>query len=80
MKKIFAEIGFGNDTFLSTEIEENNKEHRVGKFLIPKKLKDFYFRACFFKKNLIISTRDGIKLKSRDKNNFKLLFGLGGFE
>lgn len=34
MKKVFAEIGFGNDTFLSTEFEEENSEYRVPKFVM----------------------------------------------
>ena len=42
--KIFAEIGIGNETFLSTEFEEVDKEYRVPGFIIPKKINGFYFR------------------------------------
>ena len=44
MKKIFAEIGFGNDTFLSTEIEEANNEYRIPKLILPKKIDGFYLK------------------------------------
>ncbi len=28
MKKVFAEMGIGNETFFSSEIEESGKEYR----------------------------------------------------
>lgn len=34
MKRIFAEIGFGNETFLSTEIEEGENEYRIPEFIL----------------------------------------------
>lgn len=36
MKKVFAEIGFGNDSFLSTEFEDGEEEYRVPKFIKSK--------------------------------------------
>jgi len=80
MKKIYAEIGFGNGSFLSTEIEEGNKEHRVSKFLIPKKMLGVYIRIWILKKVFIISSKDGIKLKDTEKNKLKLLLGAEGVE
>ena len=35
--KIFAELGYGNATFCNTEIEKGKYEHRLAKFIIPKK-------------------------------------------
>ena len=52
MKKVFAEIGFGNNTFLSTEFEEGLEEYRVSSFILPKKLKDFIFVFGHLKKFL----------------------------
>lgn len=78
MKKIFAEIGFGNDSFFSTEIEENGGEHRIPKFIKPTKIEEYYFRFWLFKKVLIISTKDGFKIVNKNKNKFKILFGIGG--
>ncbi len=79
MKKIFAEIGFGNKTLLSTEIEQGKKEYRIDKFIIPKKVNGIYFRAIFFGVTFILSTYDGFKIKKQNKK-FKFLFGIEGTE
>ena len=83
MKKVYAEIGFGNDNFISTEIETSSldkgkKEYRINKFVKPKKINGYYLRIWIFKKVLVFSTCDGIKLIKKDKNKFKLLFGIQG--
>ena len=78
MKKIYAEIGFGNDTFLSTEIEEGNNEYRIPKFIKPGKIKSYYLRFWIFKRVFIFSTKDGFKVTTKDKNKLKILFGIGG--
>ena len=78
MKKIFAEIGFGNETFLSTEIEEGDKEYRIAKFIRPKIINDYYFRFWIFKTVFILSTDSGLKIKKKDRNKIKILFGIGG--
>ena len=80
MKEIFAEIGFGNATFLSTEVEEGKKESRVSGFKIPAKIMGVYFRLWIFKKTLIISTLNGVELVKKKKNKFKLLFGVRGVD
>ncbi|MEK7117430.1 MAG: DUF3977 family protein [Patescibacteria group bacterium] len=80
MKKIYAEIGFGNGTFLSTEIEEGDREYRIPKFIKPRKVSDYYLRFWIFKRVFIFSTKDGFKVTARDKNKLKILFGLGGEE
>lgn len=78
MKKIFSEIGFGNKTFLSTEIEEGEKEYRIPAFIKPKKIKSFYFRIWVLKKVCILSTNHGFEIKNKTRNNFKILFGISG--
>ncbi len=77
MKKVYAEMGLGNPTFLSTEIEEDN-EYRISKFIFPKKISGIYFRFWFFKKVIIISSKDGIVSQKKNENKFKLLFGVQG--
>jgi len=79
MNRIYAEVGFGNKTFFSTEFEENDKESRITKFVIPKHVDDVYLRLWVFKKNLIFSIKDGVKIKEKDKACFKILFGVGGY-
>ena len=78
MKKVFAEIGFGNDTFLSTEFEEGSSEYRIPKFVIPNKIHGLYFRVWIFKNVFILSTKVGFETKRKDKNKLKILFGISG--
>lgn len=78
MKKVFAEIGFGNETFLSTEFEEGESEYRVPRFVVPKKIRDFYFRFWIFKTVFILSTNRGFEMKKKDRNKLKILFGISG--
>mgnify|MGYP001568671748 CR=1 FL=1 len=78
MKKTYSEIGFGNNSFLSTEVEDGKNECRVSKFLIPKKILGIYFRVWILNKVVIVSSLEGIKLQRRDKSKFKLLFGIDG--
>lgn len=78
MQKVFIEIGIGNPTFISTEIEEGNKEYRTPKFILPKKIKGLYFRLWICKTVYILSSNNGFKITNKDKNKFKLLFGISG--
>lgn len=78
MKKVYAEIGFGNDTFLSTEMEQDNEEYRVAKFILPQKIEEVYFRFWIFKKVFVLSIPKGPHIKIKNRNNLKILFGIGG--
>ena len=77
-EKIFAEIGFGNENFFSTEIERGEDEKRIKGFSKPKKIKDYYFRLWVLKYVFIISLSEGFKLNKKNKNKFKILFGIEG--
>jgi len=78
MNKIYAEVGFGNESFLSTEMENGSKEYRVKKLLIPKKILGVYFRFWILKRVFVISTVNGLSLTKKDRNKFKILFGIEG--
>lgn len=78
MRKVFAEIGFGNDAFLSTEFEQGSSEYRENKFIISKKINGFYFRFWLFKNVYILSTNNFFELVKKDRNNFKILLGISG--
>ena len=78
MKKVFTEIGFGNDTFFSTEIEDGNSEYRIPKFIKPQKISGYYFRFWIFKKVFIFSSDNGFRIAKKDKNKFKIPFGING--
>ena len=76
--KVFTEIGFGNPTFLSTEFEQGDKEYRVPRFILPGKIKSVYFRLWLFKSVFILDSQDGFFRQEKDKNKFKILFGVKG--
>lgn len=76
--KIFAEIGIGNETVLSTEFEEGDTEYRVGRFVIPPKIKSIYFRLWIGRRVYILSTNHGFEITYKDRKKFKLLFGVSG--
>lgn len=82
MKRVFAEIGFGNETFLSTEFEEGEglekREYRVSKFVRPEKIAGYYLRFWIFKRVFILSTDDGFATTKKDRNKLKILFGISG--
>lgn len=78
MNNVFAEIGLGNDTFLSIEIEEGDCEHRVQGFVLPEKIREIYLRFWVFKKVFILSTLGGFRVKTKNRNKLKILFGIGG--
>lgn len=78
MRKVYAEIGFGNESFFSTEFEERNKEHRIKKFVMPKKVEEVYFRIWIINLMIIISFFKGIFIKRKNKFKIKFVFGFGG--
>jgi hypothetical protein len=78
MKKIFAEVGFGNDTFFSTEIEEGESEYRIPRFAKPQKIDSYYLRFWIGKRVFIFSTNHGFEITKKDRNKIKILFGISG--
>ncbi len=76
--KIFAELGYGNPSFLSTEIEKGEQEKRVSRFVIPPKIEGIYFRFWVGKRVLVLSTKNGFSLKKKDRVKLKILFGIEG--
>lgn len=78
MKKVFAELGIGNDTFFSTEFEEGDSEYRISKFILPSKITGFYFRFWVFKKVFVLSSDKGFEVREKNRNKLKILFGVSG--
>jgi len=76
--QIFAELGYGNSSFFSTEIEKGEQEKRVSRFVIPSKIEGIYFRFWIGKKVLVLSTKNGFSLKKKDIMKLKFLFGIEG--
>lgn len=83
MKQIFTEIGIDPDNNkylfgISSEIEnEDGTEIRKSGFM-KMKLRGFYFRIWILKFVFGFGIPSGFVLKKKNRNNFKILFGLNG--
>lgn len=78
MNKVYAEVGIGNGTLFSSEFEEGETEYRVPKFVRPQKVDGYYVRLWVLKTMIVVSTNEGIKVKKKNRNCFKFLFGISG--
>lgn len=78
MEKVFAEVGFGNDSFASTEIENGDNEYRVAAFVKPSVVSGYYIRIWIFKHVYILSTNAGFSVTKKEKNKLKILIGISG--
>jgi len=77
--KVFTEIGYGNGSFFSTEIEKGEREHRLKKFILPKSINSFYFRIWLGKNNYVCSSlKPFFFIKPKGRVEFKILFGIFG--
>ena len=78
--RFFTEIGIGNPTFINTEKEfPDGKEIRNPGF-VKMKIIGLYFRLWIRKKVFIISSKEGFKIQTKNRNKFKLLLGIIGKE
>ena len=78
MKSVYAETGFGNGSFFSTEIEEGDSEYRIPRFIKPQKILGYYIRIWFFKTVFVASTNRGFSITKKNRNKLKILFGISG--
>lgn len=78
MARIFTEVGIGNPTFVSTEIEYvDGREERVPG-TVPMKREGFYVRLWIGTSHYAWDTKDGYAFKRRNRKAFKFLFGWYG--
>ena len=78
MKK-YIEIGIGNRWLVRTEIEhEDGTETEVRGIARPFTCKTLYVRIWLGKKVLVIDSREGFKITTKNRNKFKLIVGLSG--
>jgi len=79
MTKVFAEFGYGNDSLFSTEFEEDDgNEHRVSRFVRPKKINGVYIRVWIGTQVYFFSTNDGFETSKKDRREVKILLGVSG--
>ena len=72
---IYCEIGYGNKSIISSEIEDNGLEYRVDKLIINK-IVSLYIRLWIDYRVVIIDSQEGIKRINKDRRCFKLLIGI----
>lgn len=83
MDRVFIEYGldFDNNRFgfgRSTEVESpDGTEYRTKEKIKIKKEK-FYCRLWVLKRVFAVSSKEGLKIQVKKRNNFKLVFGIGG--
>lgn len=73
----FIEFGIGNTWLVRTETEltdgtENEEKGIVG----PIQFQSAYIRVWVWKTVLILDLKEGIKLKKKNRNEFKVIFGI----
>lgn len=75
----FIEFGIGNTYIIRTEYEypDGSEREKPGiDFNID--IKEIYIRIWIKKKVYILSSQNGFNTKLKDRNKFKLIFGVGG--
>ena len=73
--KTYSEIGIGNPTLISTEFESpDGTEIRCQGFHI-KAISEIYLRIWLKRTVLILSTKEGVKIKFKNYRAFKLILG-----
>ncbi|RCX21533.1 uncharacterized protein DUF3977 [Fontibacillus phaseoli] len=78
MKK-YIEIGIGNTWFVRTELEnEDGTETEIKGIVKPFKLRSVYLRIWIRRRVLILDLREGIKIQTKSKENFKIIIGFYG--
>lgn len=79
-EKVFTEIGYGNSSFVSSEIElPDGREYRQAG-LVRMTIEGVYLRFWLGTRVFILSTREGLKMQIKDRSTIKLLFGIQGFK
>ena len=77
--QIFAEIGLGNTTFISTEIEKGVHEKRIARFIVPPRIRGVYIRIWVYLFVIAFSTNRLVNWQRKNKTKFKLIFGIEGY-
>lgn len=73
----YIEFGLGNTWLLRTETElEDGTEFEEKGIVGPLKIHSVYMRIWIFKTVCIVDTKEGFKRMKKERNKFKLIFGL----
>ena len=72
---LYSEIGIGNGSLVSTEIERKGDEVRVNGWAMGV-FRSVYLRLWLGKTVVVIDSVDGLKVKRKSHNRIKVLFGI----
>ncbi|MCH7321340.1 DUF3977 family protein [Solibacillus sp. MA9] len=73
----FIEFGIGNRWLLRTETElADGTEYEEKGIVGPIQFQSAYIRVWIWRTVLIIDLKEGIKFKEKNRNEFKLIFGI----
>lgn len=73
--QIYTEVGVGNKSFISTEIEMGEGEYRVRGFVMGKFV-SLYLRVWIGRRVVIVDSREGVKFQSKGRSTVKVLLGV----
>lgn len=77
--KVFTELGYGNSSLISTEIElPDGCAYRQASF-VSMRVEGVYLRIWLGTRGFILSSRIGLKILKKDRKSFKMLVGIHGY-
>jgi hypothetical protein len=78
--RAYREIGYGNATFVSTEIEYADGAEVRRQGCVPfYNITEIYLRVWIGKTVYALSSRHGWNIRTRPRKALKILFGIGGW-
>ena len=76
--KVFTELGYGNSSLVSTEIElPDGRAYRQSSF-VRMRVEGVYLRVWVGTSGVILSSKNGLKFLRKARNEFKILVGIHG--
>lgn len=73
----FIEFGIGNRWLVRTETElTDGTEYEEKGIVGPIQFQSAYIRVWIWKTVLILDLKEGVKLKKKNRNEFKVIFGI----
>ncbi|MHA6532057.1 DUF3977 family protein [Paenibacillus sp. BAC0078] len=76
----YIEFGIGNKWLIRTETELSNGTEFEEKGIVrPIKFQSAYIRIWIRKTVLIIDLKQGLKVTKKNRNKFKIIFGIASF-
>ena len=76
--EIFTEIGLGNPSFVSREIEKDGREKRI-KGCVRYRIRGVYLRLWLGYRVIILSTLNGFEIEQKPRRAFKFILGVRGY-